>query len=95
VSPKRTLLGTFSLPTNAGRVAITVVRDRHWDGSVRTGGPTTLGTVERPTDAPTVLTHGAVPPDVVAGATLLQSQLNALAARLAKLPDGGSCCAPR
>jgi len=32
---------------------------------------------------------------VVAGATLLQTQLSALAAELAKLPDGGSCCGSR
>ena len=92
VAPDRTLLGTFSLPATAGPVATTVVRDRHWDGAVRAGGPTTLGSVDRPAGAPTVLTHGAVPADVVAGATLLQSQLDALAAKLAKLPDGGSCC---
>jgi hypothetical protein len=92
VTPKRTLVGTFAVPSSAAPVPTTVARDTRWDGAVRRGGPTGLGTVERPTTTATVLTQGPVPADVLAGATLLQHQLDALAARLAALPGGGTCC---
>ena len=50
VAPKRTLLGTFSLPATTGPVPTTVVHDTRWDGAVRAGGPTSLApSSDRPT----------------------------------------------
>jgi len=86
-----TRIGHFLLTTSPHRVGPVVDTARAWTGAPRSAPVTRPPRVSPAENSPT-FNAKSVPPSIVAGLTLLQSQLDQLAAKLKGLHRGPLCC---
>jgi len=86
-----TNVGHFTLTTPPIRVGPVIRPVTMWTGAPRSGPIVRPRTVTRAENSPTFNAR-SVPQSIVAGLTLLQSQLDQLAARLSGLSHGPLCC---
>lgn len=86
-----TYLGTFSLTAPPHRVGPVVAPATSWMGAPRSG-PVIRPPAVTPSENSPDFNAKSIPPSIVAGLALLQTQLDQLALQLKGLAQGPSCC---
>jgi hypothetical protein len=93
IGSRSTMIGEFALASKPEAVHPSIPPDPAWTGAPRNSRASTAD-ASGPVPASPGPTFNArsIPPEVLDGLTLLQSQLTQLAAQLKGLPQGASCC---